>query len=438
MLRKDFEILKDGSNLSPKTGPLNEELMHLLSQVPLFADLPRSELKYLSYTLRVLEFDPDTVIFREGEVGDVFAIVIKGHLDVVMGLDTPDARALTTLGPGEYVGEMSLLIPGGQRSASVRANGEVRLWAITHEDFDALLHRQPRLAYSMIKVMSARLMRSNNTAFHELLEINHELQAAYNDLKNAQKQIVEKERLEKELQLAAEIQASILPRTFPNVRGFDFGGHMDPARAVGGDFFDIFQIDAHRVGVLIGDVTDKGIPSAIFMARTHALITAEGLRGEGPGVVLRDVNYYLNRLEQNDLFVTAIYGILDTRTGEFSCARAGHELPMLIHADGQIYIPPMQASLPIGIFENLPLDEQTFSLAPGDHLLLFTDGLSDCRNQQGEQFGRQRIKKTLTRLTGLSAQAASDALMQDLLDFRNGAFQDDDVTLTVLHCSASL
>jgi phosphoserine phosphatase RsbU/P len=423
------------SEISPKTTPVDEELVSLLKQMPLFAELPRGELKYLSYTLRTLEVQSDALVFSEGEAGETLAIVIHGHVDVIMGLGTPDEKRLTTLGPGEYVGEMSLFVPGGKRSASVRAIGPARLWIITRDDFDELLHRQPHVAYAMVKVMSERLRRSDNSAFQDLVEKNRELQAAYDDLKAAQAQIIEKERLEKELQLAAQIQGGILPRTFPSIPGYDFGGHMDPARAVGGDFYDIFQIDAYRVGVLIGDVADKGIPSAIFMARCHALLTAEGLRAEPPGVVLRNVNNYLVRLEQTDLFVTVIYGILDTRSGEFCFARAGHELPILVHAGGQIYVPPLDSSLPIGMFEQIPFNEQTFALLPGDSLLLFTDGMSDCRNPQGEEYGRERLKAALAGLAGRKAQETCDALMRSLLEFTGEASQDDDVTLVMLHCA---
>jgi phosphoserine phosphatase RsbU/P len=420
-------------NLSPQTQPIDEELVAVLRQVPLFSELPRGELKYLSYTLHTIEVEPNTLVFEEGETGETFAIVIQGHVDVVMSAGTTDEKLLTTLGPGEYVGEMSLLIPGGKRSASVRSQSHARMWIITREDFDELLHRQPHVAYAMIKVMSERLRRSDNAAFRDLVEKNRELQTAYDDLKAAQAQIIEKERLEKELQLAAQIQVSILPRTFPHALGFDFGGHMDPARAVGGDFYDIFQIDAHRVGVLIGDVADKGVPSAIFMARAHALLTAQGLEGKPPAAVLRSVNDYLTRLDPTNLFVTVIYGIVDIRSGEFTYARAGHELPMLVHANGEVFIPLMESSLPIGLFEQISYREQSILFAPGDSLLLFTDGMCDCRNPQGEEFGHQRLQDTFRALACRPAQAACDGLVQNLLDFRQEAFQDDDVTLVTVH-----
>ena len=422
------------TDISPITPSLNgDELIALLRQFPLFSELPRGELKYLAYTLNQLSLEPGAVIFREKEIGDSFYIVISGTVDVIMGIDTPDEKLLARLGPGEYSGEMSLVIPGGTRSASIRTSEQSHLWVMTRDDFDDLLHRQPHVAYAMVKVMSDRLRNADNSAFYDLREKNRQLQIAYNDLKAAQQQIIEKERLEKELQLAAEIQMSLLPRTLPVMAGVDFAGHMDPARSVGGDLYDVFQMDEYRAGVLIGDVADKGVPSAIFMARVHALLTAESLRGGAPGEVLRSVNAYLTRLEQGDLFVTVTYGIFDLRTGLFAYARAGHELPVLLSGPGDAQDLPRKESLPIGLFPEIPLDEQSVLIPSGGTLLLFTDGMCDCRNPQGEEFGRERIITGLAALHGMTAQAACDTLMQSLLDFCQDAAQDDDVSLVVLH-----
>jgi len=422
------------STISPDTSPvIHEEQIALLRQVPLFVELPRGELKYLAYTLNRLSLEPKKVIFREDEVGESFYIVISGSVDVIMGMDTADEKLLATLGPGEYTGEMSLVIPGGKRSASIRTQSSSQLWVMTREDFDELLHRQPHVAYAMVKVMSSRLRNSDNKAFNDLREKNHQLQTAYDELKAAQEQIIEKEKLEKELQLAAEIQMSLLPRTLPVLKNVDFGGHMDPARSVGGDLYDVFRLDDDRTGVLIGDVADKGVPSAIFMARTHALLTAESLRGGTPGDVLRSVNAYLTRLEEGDLFVTVTYGIYDQTSGIFHYARAGHELPVLVTVQGDVTDLPKKDSLPIGMFPKIPVDEQSVVIPPGGTLLLFTDGMCDCRNPHGEEFGRQRILSGLSAMRGLSAQDTCDGLVKSLLEFRQEAPQDDDVTLVTVH-----
>jgi sigma-B regulation protein RsbU (phosphoserine phosphatase) len=409
---------------------MNEEL---LLQVPFFSDLPRGEIKYLAFTLQAQSFPAGAILFHEDEVGDNLYIVIEGEVEVALGAGSPDEKVLAVLGRGECIGEMSLLMPGGKRTATARVKTAARLWVMTREDFDDLLHRQPHLAYAIVKVLSRRLDATNTAAFNDLLEKNRELQEAYDDLKAAQAQIIEKEKMEKELQLAADIQVSILPQTLPHVAGFDFGGRMDPARAVGGDFYDVFSIDAQRVGVLIGDVADKGVPSALFMARTHALLTSEAMRGAGPAEVVQQVNDYLTRVEQADLFVTVIYGILHLGTGEFTFARAGHELPLLVRATGKVTRLPKGQGQPIGLFEDIPLDAQTVKIPADGTLLLFTDGMVDCRNPEGERFGHERFERELVALAGLGAQESCDRLMQTLSAHQGGAAQDDDVTLVAIH-----
>jgi len=404
----------------------------LLTSIPLFRGLPNEAFKHLASTLQVLSLEPGTILFRQGEIGESFYIIITGQLEVVLGIDTSNERILSECGPGEFLGEVGLIIPDKHRTASVRARTRSQLWEMTRHDFDVLLHQHPHLAYTMVEVLGSRLSSSNNAAFQELLEKNRELHGAYNELKAAQAQIIEKERLEKELQLAASIQMSILPFKLPVLPGVDFGARIQPARTVGGDLYDIFRIDDHHVGILIGDVADKGIPSAIFMARTHALITAEALRTSDPSVVLHQVNRYLTRLDQSDLFVTVIYGVYDVWTGRFVYARAGHEVPLLYRPGQVVEALPRGAGQPIGIFEDILVDEKELEIPPGGMLLLYTDGLTDCRDPNGEAMGRERAEAEFKRLVEGSSQKACDELINTLQEYQAGMPQDDDVTLVVI------
>jgi phosphoserine phosphatase RsbU/P len=377
------------------------------------------------------------VLFREGEPGESLYIILEGQLAVLLALGTSDERQLAVFGPGEFIGEMSLLIPGRARTASVRATRTSRLWKMTHADFDGLLVRQPKLAYTIVQSLTKRLDTTTTLSFHDLQEKNRQLQQAYDELKAAQAQIIEKERLEHELQVAAQIQVSILPQELPVVPGYAFGATMHPARMVGGDFYDIFTLESQRIGLVVGDVSDKGIPSAIFMARSHALIMAEALHGGTPGEILRRVNSHLIKLGQSDQFVTVLLGILDCATGKFDFARAGHELPMLLDASGAVQTLPHATGQAIGIFEELQLDENTISLPHGGTLLVFTDGLTDCRDPQGQSFGYARVQSVLSGLAGQSGQQVCDALRAALTEYQSGSAQDDDVTLVAIHCSAA-
>ncbi len=404
----------------------------LLRQIPFFSDLPEQEIQYLAQNMRVKHLRPGEMLFHEGDPGDALFLVVEGELHVLLGAGTADEKVMAQRRPGEYVGEMSLVLPGGKRTASVRATQESKLWVLTRADFEALLQRQPGQIYSLARILSERLDASNTATFHEIVAKNRQLQQAYDDLKAAQEQIIAKEKLEKELQLAAQIQVSILPKQTPSLPGFSFGAHMDPARAVGGDFYDLFSLDAHRVGILIGDVADKGVPSALFMARVHALISAEALHCDRPGDVLRRVNEYLFSRDETDLFVTVIYGILDSQSGIFEFARAGHEIPLLRGRTGQVNPIASGRGQPLGILDPILLDEQTLILHPGETLLMFSDGLTDCRNPQGQAFGYEQLRQAFGQAAAQSAEETCQKLAQTLLTFRQTAEQDDDVTLVTI------
>ncbi len=405
----------------------------LLKEVPLLRDLPADELESLAATLRVVDLQKNEVLFCEGEPGQSLYIVLEGQLEVLLGIETVDERRISLLGPGEGVGEMSLLIPGRARTASVRALKASRLWKMTHGDFESLLSRQPNLAYTMVRTLTLRLDSANANAFHDLQEKNRQLQTAYDELKAAQAQLVEKERLERELQLAAEIQMSILPQELPQIPGYSFGAVMHPARMVGGDFYDIFPVEGRCVGAVIGDVTDKGVPAAIFMARTHALIMSEASHGGTPGEILRCVNNHLIHLAQSDQFVTVLFGLLDCDTGNFAFARAGHEHPLLLGNAGIIPLESNGVGQPVGILPEISLDESSIVIPPGGTLLLFTDGVTDARNPRGHVFGYKRLNKAFGKLKGKTGQPVCDSILQVLRKYQSTAHQEDDITMLVIH-----
>lgn len=383
--------------------------------------------------LDVVNLNSGDILFHEGDPGEHLYVVVEGELEILLAPDTDDELILNLLHAGEYLGEMSLLQPGGLRTASARARGQVVLLSMNREQFKGLLQRHPELSNQMIGVLSQRLDNTNASTFRDVSEKNRQLQKAFDELKAAQEQLIEKERLERELEVAADIQMSILPDVLPVHEKFDFGGRILPARQVGGDFYDVFPLGENKIGVLIGDVADKGVPSAIFMARAHALIIAEADSSTSPGEVLRLANKHITRLEKSTQFVTALYGVLDTQTGEFSYARAGHEPPLLLHAHGDVHRLAHKPGMALGLWERIALDESSFFLQKGSLLVMYTDGMTDCRNPKGEPFGIERIKLTMAGLWNTSAQSSCDQLFDQLMVYQSGSKQDDDVTLVAIH-----
>jgi phosphoserine phosphatase RsbU/P len=402
---------------------------HQLERSLLFKNLPANELDYLAAKLKVIEIPPGAVLFRQGEVGRHFYSILSGEMEVVIGLGTEDERVLGTRGPGDFIGELSLLNPDSLRTASVRSRGPAQLLEISHEDVDALLNRHPQVAYNLLQIVSTRLSGTQGEMFVDLQERNRQLSQAYEELVQAQEKIIVKERLERELQVAFDIQMSILPQNLPQVPGFDFGARIAPARAVGGDFFDLFPLNSDKIAIVIGDVADKGVPSAIFMARTHAFLYAELGHSQRPAEVLRRVNHHLIQRDQSSLFVTVLLGILETKTGRLSYARAGHELPLVVSPAGEAVLTSHKQGQLLGFLDEPELDEQTLTIPPGGMVLFYTDGLVDGRDPAGEPFGYQRMMAEAASVRGCSAQKVCDHLWERLVSFRGPAPQDDDVTL---------
>src|SRR5574341_123813 len=198
----------------------------LIRHVPLFSNLPPTEIDLLAAELKEGVYPAQTVLFHEGEFGDRFFIVAAGEVSIIKAMDTANERLVAVRGVGQFIGEMSLLNPDGLRTASARVRSEARLLELSRENFNSLLKREPSLAYEMLSVLSRCLREAHNMSILELTEKNRQLTQAYNDLKDAQEQIIEKKSLERELEQAREIQVSMLPALLPKLDGFDIGARM--------------------------------------------------------------------------------------------------------------------------------------------------------------------------------------------------------------------
>ncbi len=405
---------------------------HDLSTIPLFASLPSEEISHLEATLSASGFPSGKVLFHEGHSDDKFYILLEGQVEVVKSLGRPEERLLGVREAGNLLGEMSLFSQDVCHTASVRSLTPLRLLTVTRTELDALLHRQPQLAYEIIRLLSQRLEESENVTILDLKEKNQRLMEAYEELKNAQEQIIEKEKLEKELEIARQIQQSILPETLPDLPGYEFGALMIPARAVGGDFYTFFQLPKNRLGIVVGDVSDKGVPAALFMALTYSLIRAEAVRTGSPVQAFRKVNQHLLQMNSSSMFVTMVYGILDCSSGEFRFARAGHPSPYLLDGEGRLVVVPVSSAQPLGLFDNPPIDEQCINLPTGGTLLLYSDGVNETMDTQGTEFGFDSLNQTMAANCTRPAQEICGQLWQDIQAHGENLPQQDDFTTVVV------
>jgi phosphoserine phosphatase RsbU/P len=408
------------------------DILSGLHQISLFDSVEENALRELAQSLQLVHLEAGRILFMENDPGNCLYIIVEGNLEIIKAYGTEEERLLQDWGPGNYLGEMSMFDLEKRRSATVRARTHTTLLKMSHASFRTLLHRQPDLAFEVTRQFSLRLRDTDNAIIQGLQEKNRQLAAAYAELQAAQVQIIEKERLERELQVAHEIQESILPHTLPVIPGIALGVMMRPARAVGGDLYDLIVLKKNCLGVVIGDVSDKGVPAAIFMALARSLLRAEASRMASPAMVLREVNRHLLDMNTAGLFITVIYGVLDCDLRQFTFVRAGHEIPFFFRKDGSEIFPGKGHGQALGLFEDVMLEELSVTLPPGSRIVLFTDGATDVVNPEDERFGRERLRQSMRRHLPSSAQDFCEAMFQTITQFQNGASQADDVAIVAI------
>jgi predicted ester cyclase len=246
----------------------------------------------------------------------------------------------------------------------------------------------------------------------------------------------ERERLEQELQVARQIQQSLLPEATPELDGWEVTTYYEPAREVGGDFYDFLEFEDGRLGLVVGDATGKGMPAALVMSTTRGMLRAVVQSLESPGEVLARVNEALVADIPPNMFVTCLYAVLDPPSGRLVYANAGHDLPYLRHHSGDAE--ELRASgMPLGLMPNMRYEEKEAVLALSDNALFYSDGLVEAHDPKREMFGFPRLRRLVAE------QAAEERslvafLMDELRSFTGeGWEQEDDITLVTLRRSAA-
>ncbi len=352
-----------------------------------------------------IRFDTGEDIVRAGDPAeDGMYIILDGRVKV---LDL-NGRLINEMEAGEVIGEMAL-IKDSTRAATVRADGPVDCAHISKRLFEQIAEKNKSVYGALLDLLYTKTTRI----------------------------VRERERNRSELEIAARIQTGYLPKDFspfqdmPHIRTT---ARMRPARGVGGDFYDMFKIDDHRLGFVVADVSGKGIPAALFMVLSKAYIK-NYMRLDMPlDQMAVQVNNQLCENNEEELFVTCFICVLDTESGELTYVNAGHNRPAVSRKGGAFQFLECPADVPFGIMEGMTYRLQKDRLEQGDRIYLYTDGVTEAFNEDEQMFSDKRLLEALNRKTGLEddPEAFVSYLYQEVEDFTGNALQSDDITMLYL------
>jgi sigma-B regulation protein RsbU (phosphoserine phosphatase) len=239
-------------------------------------------------------------------------------------------------------------------------------------------------------------------------------------------QLIEKKRLEGQLEVARQVQLELLPAKDPQLPGYDISAYNFPTEEVSGDYYDWVQIFDDQIGLVIADVSGKGVPAALLMAFLRASLRAATHIGYSPQVSMAKVNYLLWESIERNQFVTAFYGILDATNRTLAYTNAGHNPPLLLTGDGKHRFIE-RGSLPLGMFKDTRYHEYYQTIEPGEMLVLYTDGVTEAQNRKGEEYGRDRLAREVKANRTLSARDLIAALHKEVIEWTDGRGATDDV-----------
>jgi sigma-B regulation protein RsbU (phosphoserine phosphatase) len=353
-------------------------------------------------------------LLSPGEPSHHLYLLLEGRLSV--HLDAAGSAASFQVSPGQCVGEMSL-VDGRPASAFVVASGPCRVVAVPEAVFWSGLMTVEGLGRNLLRVIAGRIRERTEITVRVLRQQLHY------------------EALQRELDVAREIQTSMLPAAgrfcdqHPNV---DVHALMYPARDVGGDFFDVFPLDAGRVLLAVGDVSGKGMPAALFMVRSLTVLRMEAVRAETSEGLLARVNRELCEGNPRGMFTTALAGVLDVGSGELRYFNGGHLAPLLSRDGGPFTPVPMPRGLVLGAVDGVPFEHRALQLQAGDRLVVYSDGVTEAEDAFGNFFGEERLREVLERCGRHDAEGLVTAVREAVEGFSKDVPQSDDVTVLAL------
>ena len=257
-----------------------------------------------------------------------------------------------------------------------------------------------------------------------------------NYIKQTQREHLQLESIQSDLAVAGEIQKAILPcrfPPFPEIKSLDIYASMTPAKEIGGDFYDFFRLDDDRIGLVIADVSGKGVPAALFMAVSNTLLRSIALTKDNSRECIEELNRLICRVNVNSMFVTVFYGILNHRTGELDYTNGGHNPAYILRGkNGELERLGRFPNLVVGGFEDFSYKSESAQLNPGDSLFLYTDGITEAFDAKEQPFGDERLEDSLVELYHDDAKTIIEGVYADLGDFIGDTTQSDDITMVVV------
>lgn len=255
-------------------------------------------------------------------------------------------------------------------------------------------------------------------------------------IKQSQKEHGQLVDIKADLSLATEVQLAILPRKFPPFKDLisqiDIYATMHPAKDVGGDFYDFFRIDNEHIGIVMADVSGKGVPAALFMTMGHTLLRFTGCHCLDPVKTITESNDMLSRESFDSMFITIFYGVYDTTSGVLRYVNAGHNPPYIVRKNGNVEVLPNSPNICTGVIESFPFKEEQITLERGDTLVTFTDGVTEACSVTNELYGEERLEQLLGTMAGETAMKVTSAINTAVSKHAEGAEQSDDITILTL------
>lgn len=381
----------------------------------LFSGLPIPSIQKLLAQCPVIFLNKGEILLAPGTANHHLYLLLSGHLLVY--LDAVDSPTSFHIEPGEFIGEMSI-IEQRETSAYVVAHQTCRLVAIHEDQFWNQVGCYPEAMRSMLKMFSERMRKQN-----EVTRLASEKQLKY-------------ELLQRELAAAGNIQANILPQMlplFPDHPQVDLFALMEPARQVGGDFYDAFALDDEHICVAVGDVSGKGLPAALFMVRAITLLRLTLSKKKRFYTILPKMNEMLCENNKDFTFLTLMVAMLNVKTGALHLVNGGHNAPLLAAGKRPFTPLPVPKGALLGISETVVYELAEYQLNPGDTLFLYTDGVTECENEQQQFFSVERMQAVLnTAVPPHTPHSLITHLRRALHAFAPDVAQSDDITMLAL------